>query len=81
MPAIKDKRDRPIVSYVGDTVVLECGIKRIPNTWEWYKTNGSEKVKYCTFTLYMYITYIQYSTILQNLDPILNNKLVTNGIQ
>ncbi|KAK2845639.1 hypothetical protein Q7C36_010493 [Tachysurus vachellii] len=43
VPAIKDKRDRPIVSYVGDTVVLDCGIKRIPNTWEWYKTNGSEK--------------------------------------
>ncbi|KAB5528490.1 hypothetical protein PHYPO_G00140780 [Pangasianodon hypophthalmus] len=27
VPAIKDKRDRPIVSYVGDSVVLECGIK------------------------------------------------------
>ncbi|XP_053337551.1 embigin [Clarias gariepinus] len=43
VPAIKDKRDRPIVSYVGDSVVLECHMKPIPNTWVWYKTNGTEK--------------------------------------
>ncbi|XP_060763890.1 embigin isoform X2 [Neoarius graeffei] len=43
VPAIKDKRDRPIVSYVGDSVVLKCGIKHTPNTWKWYKTNGTEK--------------------------------------
>lgn len=43
VPAIKDKRDRPIVSYVGDSVVLECGLKREPNTWVWYKTNGTDK--------------------------------------
>ncbi|XP_047005754.1 embigin isoform X4 [Ictalurus punctatus] len=43
VPAIKDKRDRPIVSYVGDSVVLECGLKREPNTWVWYKTNDTDK--------------------------------------
>uniref|UniRef100_A0AAY5F409 Ig-like domain-containing protein n=1 Tax=Electrophorus electricus TaxID=8005 RepID=A0AAY5F409_ELEEL len=45
VPVMKDKRDKPIVSYVGDSVVLDCKIKRMPNTWQWYKSNGTEKVK------------------------------------
>ncbi|XP_076853920.1 embigin isoform X2 [Brachyhypopomus gauderio] len=44
VPVMKDKRDKPIVSYVGDSVVLDCKIKRIPVTWQWYKNNGTEKV-------------------------------------
>ncbi|KAK1792008.1 hypothetical protein P4O66_001792 [Electrophorus voltai] len=44
VPVMKDKRDKPIVSYVGDSVVLDCKIKRMPNTWQWYKSNGTEKV-------------------------------------
>ncbi|XP_062873814.1 embigin [Trichomycterus rosablanca] len=43
VPTMKEKRDRPIVSYVGDSVVMECAIKPAPNTWKWYKTNGTEK--------------------------------------
>lgn len=42
VPDIKE-RDKPIVSYVGDSVVLECQIKYGPETWEWYKVNGTEK--------------------------------------
>ncbi|TSM85968.1 Embigin [Bagarius yarrelli] len=43
VPEIKEKQDRPIVSYIGDTVVLKCVIQPTPNTWEWYKSNGTEK--------------------------------------
>lgn len=55
VPAIKGKRDKPIVSYTGDSVVLDCEMKQTPITWEWYKANGTEKVKYCTFTLTIYM--------------------------
>ncbi|XP_067294236.1 embigin isoform X2 [Pseudorasbora parva] len=44
VPVMKDKRDKPIVSYIGDSVVLECKLKHTPNTWNWYKANDTEKV-------------------------------------
>ncbi|XP_030647692.1 embigin [Chanos chanos] len=44
VPTIKEKRDKPIVSYIGDTVTLSCEIKHEPNTWKWYKVNNTEKV-------------------------------------
>ncbi|XP_077087140.1 embigin [Siphateles boraxobius] len=44
VPVMKDKRDKPIVSYIGDSVVLECKLKHTPNTWNWYKANNTEKV-------------------------------------
>ncbi|KAF4112916.1 embigin isoform X2 [Onychostoma macrolepis] len=43
VPVIKDKRDKPVVSYIGDSVVLECKLKHTPNTWNWYKANNTEK--------------------------------------
>ncbi|XP_018945234.2 embigin-like [Cyprinus carpio] len=43
VPVIKDKRDKPIVSYTGDSVVLACKLKQTPNTWNWYKANNTEK--------------------------------------
>ncbi|XP_016130858.1 embigin [Sinocyclocheilus grahami] len=43
VPVIKDKRDKPVVSYTGDSVVLECKLKHTPNTWNWYKANNTEK--------------------------------------
>ncbi|XP_007230084.2 embigin [Astyanax mexicanus] len=42
VPAIKGA-DKPIVSYIGDSVVLKCEIKYGPKTWEWFKVNGTEK--------------------------------------
>ncbi len=43
VPVIKDKK--PVVSYIGDSVVLECKLKHTPNTWNWYKANNTDKVK------------------------------------
>ncbi|XP_050967018.1 embigin [Labeo rohita] len=43
VPVIKDKRDKPVVSYTRDSVVLECKLKYTPNTWNWYKANNTEK--------------------------------------
>ncbi|XP_048845600.1 embigin [Brienomyrus brachyistius] len=42
-PSMKDKRDKPIVSYFGDSSVLTCKINPKPSAWEWYKVNGTEK--------------------------------------
>ncbi|ROL42517.1 Embigin [Anabarilius grahami] len=44
VPVMKEKRDKPVVSYIGDSVVLECKLKYTPNTWNWYKANNTEKV-------------------------------------
>ncbi|XP_052448039.1 embigin isoform X5 [Carassius gibelio] len=46
VPAIKGTRNKPVVSYIGDSVVLECKLKlkHTPNTWNWYKANDTEKV-------------------------------------
>ncbi|XP_073805745.1 embigin isoform X1 [Danio rerio] len=43
VPVMKDKRDKPVVSYIGDSVVLVCKLKHMPNTWNWYKANNTEK--------------------------------------
>lgn len=43
VPVMKDKRDKPIVSYIGDSVALECKFKHTPKTWNWYKVNNTEK--------------------------------------
>ncbi|XP_072520708.1 embigin [Salminus brasiliensis] len=47
VPVIKE-RDKPIVSYIGDSVVLQCEMCHEKKTWEytkweWYKVNGTEK--------------------------------------
>ncbi|XP_047237333.1 embigin isoform X2 [Girardinichthys multiradiatus] len=45
-PQIGEIRDKPIVSYVGDFVVLTCKMeenKPTPNSWNWFKYNGTEK--------------------------------------
>ncbi|XP_029999299.1 embigin [Sphaeramia orbicularis] len=45
-PHIAEVRDKPIVSYVGDSVVIPCKMeepKPKPNTWKWYKDNGTAK--------------------------------------
>uniref|UniRef100_A0A667XUG7 Embigin n=1 Tax=Myripristis murdjan TaxID=586833 RepID=A0A667XUG7_9TELE len=39
-------RDKPIVSYAGDSVVIACKMeepKPKPSTWHWYKANGTDK--------------------------------------
>lgn len=46
-PRVGKVRDKPIVSYVGDSVVLECKMedpKPKPNTWNWYRANDTGKV-------------------------------------
>ncbi|KAM3868225.1 embigin [Diretmus argenteus] len=44
-PQLCDVRDKPIVSYVGDSVVITCQMEKPkPNTWNWYRTNGTDKV-------------------------------------
>ncbi|XP_012733892.3 embigin [Fundulus heteroclitus] len=45
-PQMGEIRDKPIVSYVGDIVVLICKMdekKPKPNTWTWYKFNGTDR--------------------------------------
>lgn len=46
-PQVGEVRDKPIVSYVGDSVVITCKMeepKPKPSTWNWYKANGTDKV-------------------------------------
>nr|XP_014016070.1 unnamed protein product [Salmo salar] len=38
-----DKKDKPIVAYVGDSVAMACKTKLPPNTWLWYRANGTEQ--------------------------------------
>ncbi|TWW60267.1 Embigin Precursor [Takifugu flavidus] len=45
-PQMGEVRDKPIVSYVGDTALITCKMedtKPPPTTWIWYKANGTEK--------------------------------------
>ncbi|XP_056458849.1 embigin-like [Gadus chalcogrammus] len=45
-PRVGEVRDKPIVSYVGDSVVLQCKMedtKPQPNSWTWYRANGTDK--------------------------------------
>ncbi|XP_056274181.1 embigin isoform X1 [Pseudoliparis swirei] len=45
-PQVGEVRDKPIVSYVGDSVVITCKMeepKPKPSTWNWYKANGTDK--------------------------------------
>ncbi|KAM9810539.1 embigin-like [Neosynchiropus ocellatus] len=45
-PQIEEARDKPIVSYVGDYVVIECKLddsKPKPNGWTWFRQNDTEK--------------------------------------
>uniref|UniRef100_A0A3Q1G4K3 Embigin n=1 Tax=Acanthochromis polyacanthus TaxID=80966 RepID=A0A3Q1G4K3_9TELE len=46
VPQIGEVRDKPIISYMGDSAVLTCKMddkKPKPNTWNWYRHNGTEK--------------------------------------
>ncbi|XP_056274182.1 embigin isoform X2 [Pseudoliparis swirei] len=46
-PQVGEVRDKPIVSYVGDSVVITCKMeepKPKPSTWNWYKANGTDKI-------------------------------------
>uniref|UniRef100_A0A3Q3J257 Ig-like domain-containing protein n=1 Tax=Monopterus albus TaxID=43700 RepID=A0A3Q3J257_MONAL len=45
-PQIGDVREKPIVSYVGDYVVMTCKMeesKPKPSSWNWYKKNGTDE--------------------------------------
>nr|XP_019954847.1 PREDICTED: embigin [Paralichthys olivaceus] len=45
-PQMGEVRDKPIVSYVGDSVVVACKMestKPKPLSWNWYKANGTDK--------------------------------------
>ncbi|XP_078107382.1 embigin isoform X1 [Sander vitreus] len=45
-PHMHEVRDKPIVSYVGDSVVIVCKMEETkpkPSTWNWYKANGTDK--------------------------------------
>ncbi|XP_031705431.1 embigin isoform X1 [Anarrhichthys ocellatus] len=45
-PQIGEVRDKPIVSYVGDSGVIACKMEETkpkPITWNWYKANGTDK--------------------------------------
>lgn len=48
VPQIGEIRDKPVVTYVGDSGVITCKMedsKPMPNTWKWYKANGTDKVR------------------------------------
>ncbi|CDQ71184.1 embigin [Oncorhynchus mykiss] len=42
-PEMDEKKDKPIVAYVGDSVAMACKTKLPPNTWLWYRANGTEQ--------------------------------------
>ncbi|KAM9858152.1 embigin [Aulostomus maculatus] len=45
-PLITDVRDKPIVTYIGDTAVIVCKMddkQPKPSTWHWFKENATEK--------------------------------------
>ncbi|XP_010875497.1 embigin isoform X2 [Esox lucius] len=42
-PEMGNMKEKPIVAYVGDSVVMACKIKLPPKTWIWYKENGTEQ--------------------------------------
>lgn len=47
-PHLGEIRDKPIVSYVGDSVVMICKLdekKPKPLSWNWYIQNGTNKVQ------------------------------------
>lgn len=47
-PHLGEIRDKPIVSYVGDSVVMICKLdekKPKPSSWNWYIQNGTDKVQ------------------------------------
>ncbi|KAM4615914.1 embigin isoform 2-T2 [Polymixia lowei] len=45
VPQMDSVKDKPIVSYVGDSVVLTCKMEKPkPSTWYWYRANEIEKV-------------------------------------
>ncbi|XP_061529499.1 embigin isoform X1 [Phycodurus eques] len=51
VPHISDVRDKPVVSYVGDSVVLACKVddrKPEPKTWLWFRANGTDKEQITT---------------------------------
>ncbi|XP_061673308.1 embigin [Syngnathoides biaculeatus] len=51
VPHIGDVRDKPVVSYVGDSVVLVCKMddnKPNPKTWLWFRANGTDKEEIAT---------------------------------
>ncbi|NXO94936.1 EMB protein, partial [Certhia brachydactyla] len=37
-------REKPIITYEGDTAVMVCKTEHDPKAWTWYMTNGTEKV-------------------------------------
>ncbi|XP_056151872.1 embigin [Lampris incognitus] len=46
VPQMGEMRDKPIVGYMGDSVVILCKIEETkpkPNTWRWFRTNGTDK--------------------------------------
>lgn len=47
-PHLGEVRDKPIVSYVGDSVVMICKMdekKTKPSSWNWYIQNGTNKMQ------------------------------------
>ncbi|XP_018524643.1 embigin [Lates calcarifer] len=45
-PQMGEVRDKPIVSYVGDSVVILCKLNETeprPMFWNWYRANGTDK--------------------------------------
>lgn len=47
-PHLGEIRDKPIVSYVGDTAVMICKMdekKAKPASWNWYIQNGTNKIQ------------------------------------
>ncbi|XP_068506187.1 embigin [Syngnathus scovelli] len=53
VPHMGDVRDKPVVSYVGDSVVLLCKMddnKPKPKTWLWFRANGTDKEQIDTVT-------------------------------
>ncbi|XP_029017714.1 embigin [Betta splendens] len=46
VPQIGEKRDKPIIGYANDFMVIQCKIddtKPVPTSWKWARMNGTEK--------------------------------------
>ncbi|XP_040010766.1 embigin [Xiphias gladius] len=47
-PQIGEVRDKPVVSYVGDSAVIFCKMEETkpkPDSWKWYKANRTEEAQ------------------------------------
>ncbi|XP_045891607.1 embigin isoform X2 [Micropterus dolomieu] len=67
-PQIGEMRDKPIVSYVADSVVIACKMEETkpkPSSWKWFKANGTDKIFAGAESTRYKITNVEWKTKLE----------------